>query len=128
MAPPRKKKHAPGEGYEVKLRIPPDVMAIVEEEARASERAFNRTIVNLLASIPHLKGEAKLAASVRQLDVLLPAMAARMTWHNLQDGLLNAVDAVLAAPANAPAPLDKLRAARAAMLIHERQMKKKGEP
>ena len=89
MAPPRKKKHAPGEGYEVKLRIPPDVMAIVEEEARASERAFNRTIVNLLASIPHLKGEAKLAASVRQLDVLLPAMAARA--RKTQATIANAV-------------------------------------
>jgi hypothetical protein len=75
-----------------------------------------------------LESEAALPDSIRQLNVVIAQMAARITWHNLQDELLNAVDAVLGAPAGAPPPLDKLRAVRAGMLIHERQAKKRSPP
>jgi hypothetical protein len=123
MAPRRTKHLDPGEGHQllVKLRLPPDVLEMIDARARQNGWTLNRTIVNLLASLPHLDREARSVDAVRQLEILLHDMAARMTWLKIEDELLNAVDAALAAPANAPAALDKLRAARAAMLLHERQ-------
>jgi hypothetical protein len=130
MAPPRTKRLDPGEGHQllVKLRLPPDVLEMIDAKARENGWTLNRTIINLLASLPHLDREARSVDAVRQLEILLHDMAARMTWLKIEDELLNAVDAALAAPANAPAALDKLRAARAAMLLHERQMKKRNTP
>jgi hypothetical protein len=106
-----------------------DVAERIEQKAAAERLPVNRIIINELASIPYLESEAKLPDSIRQLEVVIAQMAARITWHNIQDELLNAVDAVLGAPASAPPSLDKLKAVRMGMLIHERQAKKKkGEP
>jgi hypothetical protein len=110
-----------------KLRLPTDVADRIEQKAETKKLPVNRIIIDELSSVPYLESEAKLPDSLRQLDVILGRMGARITWHDLQDELLNAVDAVLGAPANAAA-LDKLRAVRTGMLIHKRAMKKRGEP
>jgi hypothetical protein len=108
-----------------KLRLPTDVADRVEQTAAAEQLPVNRVIINELATIPYLKGAAKLADSVQYMDVLLAKMGARVQWLELQEQLLDAVDGVLGAPANAPAALDKLRSIRSAMSIIERQNRRR---
>jgi hypothetical protein len=130
MAPPRTKKLAPGEGHQlvVKLRLPPDVLEMVENKAAENGWTLARTIINLLASIPHLDREARSVNYVQRLEVLLNDMGARMHWQKMAEEYRSAVAGVLAAPAGAPASLDRLRAIHHAMEIEERQMKKRSSP
>jgi hypothetical protein len=133
MAPRRKKIEglrpagaaAPRPGREYKLRLPEDIAERIEKKAVAEQRPQNRVIINELASVPYLEQFKNLAEQVTNMEIILARHGARITWHDIQDELLNAVDAVLGQPTNAPAALDKLRAVRAGMLIHERMMKKK---
>jgi hypothetical protein len=57
MAPRRKQKAAePREqGREVKLRVPENIMKMVEQRAAGDRRPINATIVSMLALLPHLE-------------------------------------------------------------------------
>ena len=125
MAPPRKKKRAPGEGHPLHLRLPTDVMKLVEAKAAKEQWPLNRAIINLLASIPHLE-KARLQEEVlHDTQILLARFGSRLTSADLSGPLLRAVDDVLAAKADGElqAGLDRLRVLRSDMLKHERTSK-----
>ena len=130
MAPRKKKTPAPlRPGREYKLRLPEDVAERIEKKAAAEQRPQNRVIINELASVPYLEQFRNLAEQITNMEIILARHGARITWHDLSDELLNAVDAVLKAEGGAlPAALDKLRAVRRGMMIHERTMVKKRNP
>lgn len=120
MAPPRKHVVAPPAGREVKLRLPEDVAARIEQKAKSEGRPMNRVIVNELASVPYLERAAALDALVKNMSVVLARYGARITAHDLSDELLGAVDAVLNAEGGAlQAAADKLRVVRTGMLAHQ---------
>jgi hypothetical protein len=112
---------APRPGREYKLRLPDDVAERIAKKAEAEGRPQNRVIINELALVPYLEQFRNLADQIRNMEIILARHGARIEWHDLQDDLLAAVDAVLSTSANAPAALDNLRAVRAVML----QTKKK---
>jgi hypothetical protein len=124
MAPPRKKRPAPGEGREYKLRLPLDIANRIEAKAKAEQRPQNRIIVNELAEIPHLERFRDLAGLVGDMQVILARHGARIMWHDLSDQLLNGVDAVLDAEGGALlTAVEKLRAARTSMLNEQRKLR-----
>jgi hypothetical protein len=125
MAPPRKKKPAPGEGYEVKLRLPPDTMGWIEARAKAEQRPFRAVIRNQLARVPYLEQFEKLADLIRDMDSTLARYGARIVSHDMNTGLLNAVDALLEAKGGeVPAAIDRVRVIRNAMHATERSEKR----
>lgn len=122
MAPPRKPAE-PGQTHPIHLRLPSDVFARVEADAKAEARPFNRIIVNDLAVVPSLKAQARLAELVSAMETTLAKYGRRITVADLGDDLLRAVDAALATKSagELPAKLDALRVARAAMLEIDRR-------
>jgi hypothetical protein len=127
MAPPRKKRRAPGEGHPIHLRLPADVFQRVEQRAKAQGRSFNRVIINELAAVPRLEQSDDLGGHVQRMAETLARYGARIVWHDLSDNLLNAVDEVLAAEGGAlQAALDKLRVVRTGMLLHARSRGESG--
>ena len=88
MAPPRKKRRAPGEGHPVHLRLPTDVFERIEARAKEKGWPFNRVIINELASIPHLEEQAKLGQLTRDMEIILARYGARVTLADLTDELL----------------------------------------
>lgn len=125
MAPPRTKKRAPGEGHPLHLRLPADVLRLVEAKAKKEQWTMNRTIINLLASIPHLE-KARLQEEVLyDMQILLARHSSRLTSADLSAPLLKAVDEVLAAKTDGELQtgIDRLRVLRADMQKHERTAK-----
>jgi hypothetical protein len=120
---PRKKPRAskPGDARDYKIRLPEDIAQRIEAKAKAEGRPQNRVIINELARFPDVEPHSTLAERVRDLEVVLARYAARISWLDLTEQLLNAVDAVLTAEGAAvSAAIDRLRVARAGMLAHRR--------
>jgi hypothetical protein len=117
MAPPRKKRRAAGEGHPLHLRLPSDVMKLVETKAKKEQWPLNRAVINLLASIPLLEKIRDFDEVLGDLKVWNARQSARVTWLDLSEELLNAVDAVLKTQGSArDAAIDQLRVTRTAML------------
>ncbi len=125
MAPPRKKKRAPSEGHPLHIKLPQDVMKLVEAKAAKEQWPLNRTIINLLESIPRLETARRQEVVLHDMEILLARHGARMTSVELSGPLLKAVDEVLAAKTDSErqAGLDRLRVLRDTMLKHERTAK-----
>lgn len=125
MAPPRKKRRAPGEGHPVHLRLPADIFQWVEGRAGDRQWPLNRAIINLLASIPHLEKARTQEAVLQEMQVTLAKYGSRVTLADLAEPLLRALDDVLAAKTDGElqARLDKLRVLRTEMLKQERTAK-----
>jgi hypothetical protein len=119
MAPPRKPETVePGRALHV--RLPVDVFARVEAEAKAQGRPINRIVINDLAAIPWLKEQAKLGQLLQNMEVVLAKYGARVTLADADEELVSAVDEVLAAQSagELQARLDKVRVVRATMRKH----------
>jgi hypothetical protein len=129
MAPPRKKKRAPGEGHAVHLRLPADVFEWVEARANEKGWPFNRAIINTLADYPDLLRYRDFANLLEDMRIVLARYGARVTLADLSEPLLRAVDEILAAQSESElrSRLDKLRVLRSAMLKHERDGKGRDE-
>jgi hypothetical protein len=97
MAPPRKKRRAPGEGHPVHLRLPTDVFERIEEKTKEKGWPFNRVIINELASIPHLEKQAKFGQLTRDMEIILARYGARITLADLTDELLRTLREMLKA-------------------------------
>jgi len=98
---------------EYKLRLPEDIAERIEAKAKVERCAQNRVIINELALYPNLE---KQAAAV-DLDGLFAKYGARITWLDLSEALLEAVDRILKTAGTAQqAAIDKLRVERNAML------------
>jgi hypothetical protein len=121
---PRRRKPsraAPDPSHQFKIRLPQDVAQRIAEDAAAERRPMNRIIIDDLAAIPQLKESARRAEQARDMDVVFAKYASRITWQDLSERLLDAVDTVLAAQGGAQqAAIDKLRVVRTGMLEHER--------
>ena len=123
-----KKKKAATSAYEMtrefKLRLPPDLSAWIEQRAKAKGWPQNRAIINALSSVDGLEKVADFGESLGDLKVLIARHSARISWHDLSDDLLNAVDAVLKAEGGArEAAIDRLSVVRSAMLKFKRLAK-----
>ena len=125
MAPPRKKRAAPGEGHSVHLRLPTDVFRLVEKKANKQGWPFNRAVINLLASIPHLETARTQEDVLQDMQLLLAKHSSRDTLANLSEPLLRVVDDVLAAKTDGErqAPLEHLRVLRTEMRKFEQAAK-----
>jgi hypothetical protein len=125
MAPPRKKKRPPGEGHPIYLRLPDDVFRLIEERANEERWPLNRAVINLLASIPTLEKRPALEDILEEMSNTLARYSSRVTFADLNEPLLAALDELLAAPSDAELKrrLDKVRVLRDAMLKHERESK-----
>jgi hypothetical protein len=125
VAPPRKKKRAPGEGHPVHLRLPPDVFEWVEGRAKDQRWPFNRAVINLLADIPNLERQRDQEMILEDMRNVLAAYGSRVTLAELNEPLLRALDEFLAAPAGDSKRRleDKLRVFRNNMLKQERESK-----
>jgi hypothetical protein len=128
MAPPRKKRRAPGEGHPVHLRLPTDVFERIETKTKEKGWPFNRVIINELASIPYLEQQAKLGELTRDMEVVLAQYGARIATANLTDELLRTLREMLKADdANNASMLQakvaKVRVILAAMEKRERMLK-----
>jgi hypothetical protein len=122
MAPPRKKRRAPGERHPVHLRLPTDVFQRIEAKTKEKGWPFNRVIINELAAFSDLAGQAKLGELISEMEIILAKYGERITFSDLTEQLLRAVDDVLEAKTDGElqARLDKLRVARHEMQQHER--------
>jgi len=101
---------------EYKIRLSEDVAQRIEAKAKAEGRPQNRIIVNELESFP-VQGTRGLEELRGDFEVLLARYSARISWLDLSDELLNAVDAVLKTEGGArEAAIDKLRVVRSAMI------------
>ena len=125
MAPPRKPAE-PGRTHPVHLRLPTDVFERIEARARREGRPFNRIAIDDLARLPYLDRQAELAEQIGDMKVTLAKYSARVAQTEVNEDLLRALDAALAAPTAAQRePLfDGLRVVRARMLEIERQTAK----
>ena len=84
MAPPRKKRRAPGEGHPVHLRLPTDVFRRIEAKAKDETGwPLNRVIINELAAFPDLEKQAKLGELIRDMEVVLAQYGSRITLAEL---------------------------------------------
>jgi hypothetical protein len=127
MAPPRTKQLAPGEAHQllIKLRLPVDVRNMIDAMAAANGWTLQRTIVNLLGSVSHLKQVSTLAEQIEDMKITLARHGAAIVWHDLSGELLEAVDALLAADGGEErAAKERLRVVRTAMQIHQRSTRR----
>lgn len=117
MAPPRKKRRAPGEGHPVHLRLPTDIFERLEAKAKAEGRPFNRVLINELASVPYLERLRDFGEAVEDMKLVLARHSERIILADLGEPLLHAVDAVVDAKTEAEwrARSDRLRILRAEM-------------
>lgn len=122
----RKKPQAPPRpGKEYKLRLPQDVADMIEIRAKAEQRPQNRIIINMLASVPRLEKGRLFEDLIGDMEVVLARHGRRISWHDVQDELLAAVDELLKSEGGAAqAALERLRAVRTGMLIAQRSLKK----
>ena len=113
MAPPRKKRRAPGEGHKVHLRLPADVFRLVEARAAKEHWPLNLETARTQEQV------------LQDMQIVLARYGSRITSADLSAPLLRAVDDVLAANTDGElqARLDRLRVLRADMLKHERAAK-----
>ena len=112
----RRPQTASARSREFKLRLPEDVADRIEAKAKAEGRPQNRIIINELAAYPDLEKIGELREHVANLEALLLKYSVRLTWQELSDELLGAVDAVIKTQGSAQqVAIDKLRAVRNAM-------------
>jgi hypothetical protein len=125
MAPPRKKKRAPGEGHPVHLRFPSDVFKIVEARAEKERLPINRAVINLIAENPALQVKRSGEYILEEMKIVLAQYGSRITLAELSEPMLQAIDAVLAAKTDGElqSRIDRLRVLRANMLKHEQEAK-----
>jgi hypothetical protein len=125
MAPPRKKRRAPGEGHPIHLRLPTDVMELVEARAKKDGCPINRAVINLIASIPDLEKRHRVDVLLERMEIVLAKYGSRVTLADLSEPILRAVDDVLTAKTDGElqARLDKLRVLRREMQQFERSAK-----
>ena len=128
MAPPRKKRRAPGEWHPVHVRLPTDVFERIDAKAKDEGRPFNRVIINELAAFPNLDRQAKLEQLIRDMEVIVARYDARTFIADLTDELLRTLrEMVKADDANNVGALRKgvakVRVMLAAMEKHERMPK-----
>jgi hypothetical protein len=125
MAPPRKKKRAPGEGHPVHLRLPTDVFQWVEKQAEKKGWPFNRVIINTLADFPDLERYRDFAYHLSDMKTVLAHYGSRITLAEFTEPMLQAIDAVLAAKTDGErqSRLDRLRVLRTAMIKTEKAAK-----
>ena len=125
MAPPRKKRRAPGEGHKVHLRLPADVFRLVEARAAKEHLAVKSGDYQFAGEHPHLETARTQEQVLQDMQIVLARYGSRITSANLSAPLLRAVDDVLAANTDGElqARLDRLRVLRADMLKHERAAK-----
>jgi hypothetical protein len=88
MAPPRKKRRAPGEDHPVHLRLPPDVMKRIDAKTKETGYPINRVVINELSQFPDLEKQAKLGQLTRDMEIILARYGARITVADLTDDLL----------------------------------------
>jgi hypothetical protein len=103
------------------LRLPTDVVDRIEAKAKVEGRPFNRILVDELALFPHLDRQARLGELVREMESILGRYGSRVTVTELNEALLHAVDAALAAEtaAQLQPQLERLRVIRRRMLESE---------
>jgi hypothetical protein len=107
----------PAEFREFKLRLPEDVSVRIEAKAKHEGRPQNRVILNELAEYPELKKSADLGRHVERFETLLLRYGKHITWQELSEELLAAVDAVNTTQGAAQQiAIDRQRAVRNAML------------
>src|SRR4051794_18121322 len=113
MAPPRKQQRAASArpGREYKIRLPEDVAKRIEQKAAHEQKPVNRAIINELAAFPDLEKVRDFGELVEDMKIVLAQQGARLTWLDLSEQLLAAVDAVLKAQGSGAlqAAIDKLR-------------------
>ena len=117
----RRKKKAATPAFqmarEFKLRLPPDVSAWVAQRAKDTGWPQNRVIINGLASLDYLEKLRDIGALYEDMKVWNARQSARVSWLELSEELLNAVDAVLKSQGAArEAAIDQLSVIRTAML------------
>jgi hypothetical protein len=127
MAPPRKKKRAPGEGHPVHLRLPGDVFQWVERRASAKGWPLNRAIISLLADVPYLEKLRTQEEILDEMQLVLARYGSRITLADFNEPLLKAVDEILAAQTDGElrSRLDRLKVVRAAMVKQEQEQASK---
>jgi hypothetical protein len=122
---PQAAKPAFARAREYKLRVAEDIATRIEAKAKAEGRPQNRVIANELAEYPGLKDVGELREYVGDLKTLLLKYSARLTWQELSDELLDAIDEVLRTTGTQrDIALDKLFAVRSAM----KNFKKANDP
>jgi len=112
----RKRPRAATPTREIKIRLAGDLSLRIEKKAKENGQAMNRVIVDELAAFPALKDLGVLADRIADVDVIVAHYGERITWLELSEQLLAAVDAVIKAQGAAQqAAIDKLRITRGAM-------------
>ena len=125
LSPPRKPPE-PGDRRQVFVRLPEDVATRIDAKAKAMRLPFNRIVINELAEHPYLEMQRGLDETLHDMKITLAQYGARLTVTSLSEGMLQAIDEIIAAPtaADRDAPLDKLRVLRSAMIKQWRQVTK----
>jgi hypothetical protein len=126
MAPRRKRAATTKEARDFKIRLPEDIRQRLDLKAEKTGWPLNRIIINELADYPRFEKIGSLSEAAAHFDTLLARYGARITWLELSEQLLDALDAALNAQGTAQqAALDKVRVIRNAMRTHEQAMKRK---
>jgi hypothetical protein len=120
---PRRKKTASAKAREFKLRLPEDVSERIVAKAEQTGWPQNRVIINELAEYPALKEYREQGDQIGFVNDILARYGSRITWLDLSEDLLKAVDAVLKAEGGTAlqAAIDKLRVQRNEMLKQEKK-------
>lgn len=125
----RKRHRAPGQLHDYKIRLPEDIASQIAAIAKVEQRPLNRVIINRLAAFDALQDVGTLAERVRDLEtilarhtedlkVILARANGRITWLELSEKLLAAVDELLDGR-NVATAIEKIRAARTVMLAEQ---------
>jgi hypothetical protein len=125
LAPPRKSS-VPGQTHPIHLRFPTDVFARIDAKAKAGGIPINRVIINEIAHYPFLEMQQGFGESLGDMKTTLAEYGSRLAVTSLNEGVLRAIDELIAAPTAVErnAPLDRLRLLRAGMIKHEREVAK----
>jgi hypothetical protein len=114
---PRRKKTASAQAREFKLRLPEDISERIVTKTEQTGWPQNRVIINELAEYPALKEYREQGDQIGAINDIIAHYGARITWLELSEQLLAALDAALDAQGTAQqAALDKVRVLRNAML------------
>jgi hypothetical protein len=122
----RRKKTASEQAREFKLRLPSDVSQRIVAKAEKNGWPQNRVIINELAEYPALKEYREQGDQISAVNDIVAKYGARITWLELSEQLLDALDVALDAQGTAQqAALDKVRVLRNQMR-REQEIKRKG--
>jgi len=118
MAPRRKRVLS--EPREFKVRLPADISDRIEAKAEQKHQSQSRVIIDELAAFPDLERNFNYANLVEEMRNVLARYSTRITWLDLSEQLLAALDKALASEGSAQqAALDKCRVLRNAMVKTE---------